>query len=97
MTEYTSKLQMAVQRLFKCQATFSKTVPIRQEVDGKILWEGEVKVFDLSGHPKASRCYAWTHPNDKNRTVALLEIAPVTTALAAVKAALIAESKQHES
>ena len=97
MTEYTSKLQIAVQRLFKCQATFSKTVPIREEVNGKILWEGEVKVFDLSGHPKATRCYAWAHPNDKNRTVALLEIAPITTALAAVRASLIAESKQRKS
>ena len=96
MTKYTSKLQIAVQRLFNCQATFSETVPIREEVDGKILWEGEVKVFDLIGHPKARRCYAWTHPTNKSRTVALLEIPPVTTALAAVKASLIAESKQRK-
>ena len=97
MTEYTSKLQIAVQRLFKCQATFNKTVPIREEVNGTILWEGEVKVFELTGHPKAKRCFAWAHPNDPNRTVALLEIPPVTTALAAVKAALIAESQQRKS
>ena len=97
MTEYTSKLQVAVQRLFNCEATFSTTVPIREEVNGKILWEGEVKVFDLIGHPKARRCYAWTHPNDKSRTVAVLEIPPVTTALAAVKASLIAATKQRKS
>ena len=97
MTEYTSKLQIAVERLFKCPATFSETVPIREEVDGKVVWEGEVKVFDLVGHPKARRCYAWAHPNDNRRTVALLEIAPVTTALAAVKASLIAESKQGKT
>src|SRR5580765_8685734 len=97
MTEYTSKLQIAVQRMFNCQATFSETVPIREEVDGEVVWEGEVKVFDLIGHPKARRCYAWVHPTNKNRTVALLEIPPVTTALAAVKASLIAESKQGKS
>jgi len=93
MTEYTSKLQTAVQQLFNCGATFSKGVPIREEVNGKIVWEGEVKVFDLIGCPKARRCYAWAHPNDKTRIVAVLEIPPVTTALAAVKAALMAESK----
>ena len=97
MTEYTSKLQIAVQQLFNCEATFSKGVPIREEVNGKIVWEGEVKVFDLIGHPKARRCYAWTHPNEKSRTVAVLEIPPVTTALAAVKASLLAESKQRKS
>ena len=97
MTEYTSKLQVAVQRLFNCEAIFSTTVPIREEVNGEILWEGEVKVFDLIGHPKARRCYAWTHPNDKSRTVAVLEIPPVTTALAAVKASLIAATKQRKS
>jgi hypothetical protein len=96
MTEYTSKLQIAVQRIFNCAAAFRETVAIREEVDGKVLWEGEVKVFDLVGHPKAKRCYAWTHPNNKNRTVALLEIPPVTTALAAVKASLVAESKQRQ-
>jgi hypothetical protein len=24
--------------------------------------QGEVEVFDLNGHPKAKRCYGWSHP-----------------------------------
>ena len=48
MTEYTSKLQVAVQRLFNCEATFSTTVPIREEVNGKILWEKELNSNPVS-------------------------------------------------
>src|SRR5208282_6059515 len=44
---------------------------------------GSVEVFDLHGHPKAKRAYAWRHLNEKNdectRFVAELEIPPAVS------------------
>ena len=47
---------------------------------GKTVWEGVVQVFSLSGHPTASRCYAWSHLVDdsgKRKFVAVLHEGPV--------------------
>jgi hypothetical protein len=45
---------------------------------------GDVKVFDLTGHPKAKRAYAWSHldgeHDERTRFVAVLEIPPVESA-----------------
>ena len=26
------------------------------------VWEGTVSIFELKGHPKATKCYAWSSP-----------------------------------
>ena len=33
------------------------------------VWEGTVHVFDLEGHPKATRPYAWSSPVDGSKNV----------------------------
>jgi hypothetical protein len=33
-------------------------LPIKEVWNGKTVWEGTVHVFDLEGHPKATRAYA---------------------------------------
>jgi hypothetical protein len=58
-----------------------------------MVWQGEVEVFDLRGHPQASRCYAWAiqdHKRTENFT-AVLGRAGVDSAQAAVRAALLAK------
>ena len=58
-------------------------------------------MFDLTGHPKAKRAYAWMHldgPADSlDRYVAVLEIPPVVSAQTAVKAAIVAEIKRSKA
>jgi hypothetical protein len=34
-------------------------VRVVEDFEGERAWEGEVLVFELVGHPSASRCYAW--------------------------------------
>jgi hypothetical protein len=96
--EYLYKLQVAVQELHQCGATHHQTVPVHEVFRGKTAWEGLVEVFDLHGHPKAKRAYAWAHldgPNDdKTRYVAVLEIPPVDSAKTAVKASIMADFKK---
>jgi hypothetical protein len=61
-------------------------------------YQGDVEVFDLHGHLKAKRAYAWAHldsPNDeRTRFVAVLEIPPVVSAETAVRVQIVKDSKQ---
>ena len=49
-----------------------------------MVWHGEVEVFDLTGHPKAKRCYGWTY-GEPEEFITILELPPVTDAPSAVK------------
>ena len=66
----------------------------------KLIWKGVVEVFTLASHPKAKRCFAWSHKAGKNdsdeRFVAVLEIPPVTSPETAVKVAIVAEVKNKQ-
>jgi hypothetical protein len=55
-----------------------------------------VQVFDLTGHPTATRAYAWSSPiegSTKRRFFAVLHQPPVDTPQAAVRAAIVVEQK----
>ena len=94
---YTEELQNAIHQLHGCEADFVESVPITEIFQGKTVWEGEVEVFNLRGHPKAARCYAWGHETEGKgkRYLAVLEIPPVISAQTAVRAAIIAEAKKR--
>ena len=48
-----------------------------------------------SGHEKAKRCYAWIYPDgEETKTVAVLEIPPVTSLKSAVKVAIATKPRQ---
>lgn len=75
-------------------AYWVETVPLMESFDGQTIWEGDVEVFDLIGHPKASRGYAWAYDKAKgSEIVAVLELPPVTSPRTAVQAAIVAEGK----
>jgi hypothetical protein len=73
---------------------------VRLVFGGETVWDGNVEVFDLNGHPKATRAYAWAHdtddPKKPRRQAAVLHIPPVTSAVMAVKAAILEEFKSGE-
>ena len=65
-------------------------------IEGATVWEGVVHVFDLEGHPKATRAYAWSSPiegSTKRRFFAVLGIPPIMSPLDAVRAAIVQESR----
>ena len=82
--DYLDRLQVTIMQLHDCGAVWRASVPIREVFQGETLWEGDVEVFDLTGHPKAKRCYAWTH-GDPEEFITILELPPVTDAQSAVK------------
>jgi hypothetical protein len=77
-----------------------ETVPVVEEFQGETVWQGEVEVFDIRGHPKATRCYGWGYSTDEDqgrRYVCVLELPPVTSPQMAVKAAIVSEIKNAKS
>lgn len=68
---------------------------VRETFKGKTVWEGVVEVFELIGHPRAQRLFAWSHdtddPKKPKRHVTVLHLAPVTSAAEAVRAAIVQE------
>lgn len=96
-SDYIARVQVAIMQLHNCGATWRESVPVREVFRGKTLWQGEVEVFDLTGHPKAKRCYGWSHPegadNKGERFVTVLEIPPVTSPETAVKVSIVSDIK----
>lgn len=69
-----------------------ESVPVTETFNGQTVWDGEVQVFSVE-HPKASRCYAWSHesgPEGRRRFFTVLGLPPVDDALTAVKASIAA-------
>ena len=91
----SDQLKHAVEVQHRCTATLVQSVPV-SECGGKAVWEGVVHVFNIPGHPKANRAYAWSSPiegSDKRRFFAVLHVPPVTSPVEAVRAAIVAEAK----
>lgn len=95
--EYIERVKLAVEHLHNCAATHRATVPVHEVFKGRTIWQGDVEVFDLTGHPKAKRAYAWSHLDGKNdectRFVAVLEIPPVESAETAVRVQIVKDAK----
>lgn len=76
-------------------ATFVQSVPVTESFKGETVWEGTVHVFDLAGHPQATRAFAWSYERDdgKRRFIAVLQVPPINTPQDAVRAAIVAEQR----
>ena len=55
---------------------------VEEDFQGERVWEGEVLVFAIRGHPTASKCYAW---EVDGRVTAVLHEPPVNSPQAAVR------------
>lgn len=91
-------LKQAVEELHACEASYVTSQHVRESLGGKPVWDGEVAVFGVTGHPAATTCYAWSveAPHSNRRIVyAVLHYAPVQSARDAVRASLAL--KHHEA
>ena len=90
-------LRRAILKLHGCASIWVETIPVRETFEGQSVWEGEVHIFKLRGHPTATRCYAWASPvdgSDKLRYYAVLHEPPVDSPEAAVRASIVQDRKE---
>jgi hypothetical protein len=92
------RLQLAVARWYRVKKTLRQSVAVHEVFRGQTAWKGFVEVFTLTGHPKAKKAYAWSHPEGPHdhdeRFVTVLEIPPVDSPQAAVKVAIAAGGRK---
>jgi hypothetical protein len=95
---YIEELRDVIRRLHGVESSHLESVPIKETFEGKTVWEGIVEVFELRGHPKAPKAYAWAYETDnpkKPRHVTVLHMGPVTSPLLAVRAAIVKEFQDN--
>ena len=72
---------------------------VKEVFDGQTVWDGVVHVFNLSGHPRATKAYAWSSPiegTERRRFYAVLHLGGIRSPLDAVRAAIVAEHKAKQ-
>lgn len=92
----TRQLKETIEAQHGGTATLAQSVPVRETFNGEPVWEGVVHVFNLEGHPKAMRAYAWSSPiegSTKRRFFAVLHIPPIMSPIDAVRAAIVADHR----
>jgi hypothetical protein len=84
-------LKQAVEGLHNCKAKYKEKTHIKETFEGRLVWAGDVYIFDLKDHPTAKLAYAWSSPvegSDKRRFYAVLHASPVKSAQDAVRASI---------
>jgi hypothetical protein len=92
MKDTIEALQKAILDLHGCKSTWIESVPVKEVFKGETVWEGVVQVFEVQGHPRATRCYAWSHElegSKKRRFFAVLHQGAVDSPEKAVRAAIV--------
>jgi hypothetical protein len=96
---YLDELKEVITRLHGGEARHVATVPVRETFQGETVWEGDVEIFDLEGHPEASRVYAWAHDTEDadkpKRHVTVLHIPPVVSPETAVRVAIVQQYREE--
>jgi hypothetical protein len=91
--DYIERLKMTVEHLHGCSARHLGAERVKEDFQGQTLWNGEVESFELTGHPKATRCYGWSQ-GEPEEFITILEMPPIKSAHDAVKMALAYQVKQ---
>lgn len=89
-------LKRAVEQLHHCQVSFLEDVAVVEKFGKETVWRGVISVFDIKGHPQASRCYAWSSPiegSTKRRYFAVLHVPPIDSPEKAVRASIVHDHK----
>ena len=81
--EYIERLKMTVEHLHKCSARHLGAARVTETFKGETLRSGDVESFELTGHPKATRCYGWSQ-GEPEEFITILEMPPIKSAHDAV-------------
>jgi len=91
---------LTVQHLHHCDAAHVRSVQVTEFFQGRVIWDGEVEVFALRGHPKTKTCYAWSRADGRHdeheKFITVLELPPVDSPQAAVKVAIASEVRSKK-
>lgn len=93
---YIAELERVVSRSHNCFCSHIGTAEVNETFQGTEVWKGYVEIFRLTDHLQATICYAWMDSQTR-RSITVLRVGPVTSAGAAVRAAIVQESRNERS
>lgn len=94
MNDVLARITRAVERTVEGPIKHREGVPVLETFRGQIVWQGNVEIFDVENPPPAV-VYGWAVEGDPEpQYVAVLGVPPVDSALAAVRAWIVAQSKK---
>jgi len=85
------EFRLAIHQTHNCEAeSLERIIDVNIPLRTGARWEGRVHIFKVSGHSKASRCYAWPEPLGDTTIIvcAVLHSGRVTSPEQAVKSQL---------
>ncbi len=83
-----SAFEKAIQATHGCRSALRERVEVQEAFEGEPVWEGEVLVFDLIGHPTVLTCYA---RSVEDEVTAVLHEGPIDSARKAVRASIVSQ------
>ncbi len=87
---HIEKAQKAAMLTAGSPVTHNRTEEVVEVFRGKVIWQGRVEVFEISGHPEADECYVWEDRTEgREGYVAVLGQPPIQCAQSAVKAYIV--------
>jgi hypothetical protein len=88
----------AIRDLHGLDSEHVESVLINETFQGKPVWQGDVEVFRVRGHPRATHAYAWTYEDDDGtlQHVAVRGVPPIDSPQNAVKAAVVAHMRERK-
>lgn len=92
LSESAENYREAVERLHGCSAHHTDTLRVVEHFEGEQVWDVQVHVFALEGHPTVQKAYAWSLPvpgSDRRRFYAVLHEGPVDSPGTAVRASIV--------
>ena len=91
--ERIQALTHRIEEAHAVRATHLQTVLVERTEKGKVLWSGEVEIFQVEGHPKAKTAYGWgmEGTGEAIEWVTILGLTPTVDANKAVQAYLMSE------
>jgi hypothetical protein len=95
--EYIERLKLAIEHLHKCSAVHAETVAVHEKFQERTVWQGEVEVFAITGHPRAKHAYGWSTVGDGDVGecfTAVLGVPLVGSPEKAVRASIVAHAKK---
>lgn len=97
---YVPDLLDALERSENCEAAWVRTVGVTETHDGTLVWQGEVQIFRLSGHPDGVTCaYGWHSTTDEGqlKLTVVLHVPPVDSPEAAVRASIASDYRSGKA
>src|SRR5688572_5013299 len=87
-----SEMVRVIKYFHDCDASHVESVAVTGVFSRQMAWDGVVEVFTLSGHPRATRAFAWNyHEDSKTKTAVVLDLPPIKGPQSAVKMEMLAK------